>query len=915
MQGSEHWVFIEKDTSGLEELALKQIIETQKKDAHAGPSEKQANRDISKETTTVGELKAVAEQEENTIVESRTQNGKRAKMIASPEDFESLWDDIYDRDNRKHSSETDSQTAEEAEEQRHKTGAIAAASTEHEQIHKLETVVGVTSEPRKPTGRIRGPTEESFQAEEELKFSAEKSFQDEKEQSCTFSWSESSKEESQIIIQEHRTILTALDKEVLKITSDCEAVKTKVKLSDKIGSSATERIIYLDAEETEEEHHKTVTGGKKHCLMEEKEECQTERSDGKEETTGLADAGETRGKEEFISGTSSHGEGNSEIKKVIIESDQPDKDTEDGKRAHPVERCTDEREKHSSSTPEEGDSVVQHNNETKDDKESSAQSSHCEEQKQNMDETQNVHREEGTERTVKKMDTTTERVDMIFSTENQNGKCKLKDIETSQIFLEMEAIEITKSFLSSSAQQLPNGTEISEEEQPKKAKGSCQGETPDLKWHPQKIFSEVRELAQNKHTELEQLNPESEQSSNGEAFELKDVAKDTHKDLKDATNVYHLDMEQMTENEAPISEQSKIDRSTLNKISESQKTAKDSSYEAAGSSSDEPHELNRLSKDVELGKHPKGEGTVMEKVPDLGKSAKDKHCKLAENKLKSSQDPVLDSQEQVQDKSSNLKQLLSQDNSDSKPQELRWQSQEMYLLKEETDGFQKAVSPENRQGSLYPDNAKAQGIGLLQTTCRKHKLDLEPLKLTTCGTDALPATKAENMASLTKGSLAYGNETNEEISVASKIRMFEQGEVCNPLFDEQFLDQKKFCESRAGNKIPPALPMMQTEVQKGIVLKDCAQVKVALSTSYNQEKDSGEASAMAYLTIAQGASEGEPSQPSSWKEDISVGSEQGEGEGDTELASPDSGCEITLAEAVVTPKMNCLTGKFIKHVV
>ncbi|KAJ6661123.1 hypothetical protein lerEdw1_016924 [Lerista edwardsae] len=915
-EGSEHWVFIERETSGLEELALKQIIETQKEDAHAGPSEKQANWDLSKVTTTVGQPKAAAEQEEKASEESKTQIGKKAKMIASPEDFESLWDDIYERENRKPSSETDSQTAEESEEQRDKIGAIASASTPAEkredQRDKSEVVVVDVTKRGRPTGPIKGLAEKKTEP-----------FGTEEEQRCTFSWPESSKEESKITIQEHRTILTGSDKEVLKICPDSEAVKTKVKLSEKLVSSATERIIYLDPEDNN--HHKTkaIPDGKKHCSSEEKEENRTELLDGKEKNTGLADAGETRGNEEFKSGLSTHGERNSEINKLIMESDQPEKDTEEGKKE---EHCTDGRGEHSS-TPEEGDSVELDSYETKDYRQPDAYSSTAKsseidfsltmthlkpssppkaaaaaqlscEQKQNTDEAQSALQEEGTERSEKKMDITLEKAEMMFSTENQKGKCKLEDIETSQIFLEMEAIEITKSILSSSAQQLSSAVEILEEEQPKpqdlKAGDSSQEETPNQP--PAKMYSEAQEPAQKKCTELEDSNLELEQSPKDDASELEDVAKVAHKELGGAADAHHLDREQMTKNEAQ--EESTIDRSSTSKnISESEETAKDGSSEATESGRDEPHKLNRSTKDLELDKHSNVEGTTTDKIPDLGDSAKDKHCKLAEDNLKNSQDPILDSR--VQNKSFNLKKLSSdeplpqEDSPDSK-------LQEESPLKEKTQATShKTGSPENKQGSSCPDHVTAQGIGLLQFACKKHKPDLEPLKLITCGADTRPPPKPENMALLIEGSLEHGSEATEEISVASKIRMFEQGEVCNSLFDEQFMAQKRVHESRAGSKIPPAPPMMQIELQND------AHVKVALSSSYHQVKDSGEASDTVYLTIAQGASEGEPSQPSSWKEDISVGSEQGEGDVDAELGSPDSGCEITLAEAVVTPQMNC----------
>ncbi|XP_069099790.1 band 4.1-like protein 1 isoform X4 [Pleurodeles waltl] len=59
--------------------------------------------------------------------------------------------------------------------------------------------------------------------------------------------------------------------------------------------------------------------------------------------------------------------------------------------------------------------------------------------------------------------------------------------------------------------------------------------------------------------------------------------------------------------------------------------------------------------------------------------------------------------------------------------------------------------------------------------------------------------------------------------------------------------------------------------------------------------------AMDFLTIQQGATDREPSQDESFQDGSSAGSEH-EGEPGDELASPDSGCEITLTEAVSQPQ-------------
>ncbi|XP_053105566.1 band 4.1-like protein 1 isoform X2 [Hemicordylus capensis] len=936
-EGSEHWVFIEREISGLEELALKQIIETQKEDMHAGSSEKQANLDFSEVTTAIGEFKE--QKEEKASEESKTQIcKKRAKMIASPEDFESLWeDDMYEREKRKHSSETDSQSAEDRERQIDNMEAVVIASIDpgerEEQKEKIEAVVVASIEPEQPAGPIKRPAEDSTEPGD---------FQAEERQSCAFSWLESHKEEGKTTMQEHRTLLTALDKEMLKTTSESETVKTKVKLSDKM-VSATERIIYLGSEETDENDAKTkkTTDRENGCSAEERQEDQIEPFDEKEKSTKLAYTRETEGNNEFQSSSPTHCEGKSESNKPIMELYQPDKDTEDGKKVHPIEQFINERREHSPKG--ERDSVQPTGYETVDYRESSAPSSTEEssqktfhltmprfkpkspreeavaqlscEQEQRAEELNSTFQEEGGgESDEKETDIATERVDMTLRTsETQRKTTKLAVMDTSQIFLQMEAIEITKCTLISSAQHLSDSTEVSEGKQHKqqlsKAGKSDLHKTPDLSQLSESNSSEMQEPAQNKHTEVssKDKHPESEwmvkdKISEGVAKDKTDVVKE----VEDSTNANHLEMEQMAKDKASLSEESTTEKpSTLDNLSESKKTVKDRSSKAAEPETGEPYELNRLAKE-ELDNHPKVEGAIIDKIAALEGSARDKHCemeKLAKDNLQNAACPTLDSEEVVLDKSFNLQpsedERFSQaGSSDSKAPELGWTLQDKSPLKEgaETTNTiaQKYGSPEGNQECSQPDSAAVQDKRQLQPACEKQKPNLEPLHLTACGTDTTPSQKPKNIASTVMshgGSLAHGSEANKDVSVASKIRMFEQGEVCSPSFDEQHIAHKGFRES----KTPPK---MQIQLQKGIFSENCGNSKVASDTPDDKEKDLLDSSGVIYLAVAQGTSEGEPSQPSSWKEDISLGSEQGEADGDAELASPDSGCEITLAEAV-----------------
>ncbi|XP_061487564.1 band 4.1-like protein 1 isoform X2 [Rhineura floridana] len=923
-EGSEHWVFIERETSELEELALKQIIETQKEEAHAGPSEKQPDLDLSKVTAAVGGPKGAAKQASE---ESKAQIRKRAKMIASPEDFDSLWeDDVYEGDNRKHSSETDSQTTEERDEQKDKMGAVVVASTTPEeregQKDKMGAVTVASAGLEQPNGHVKRPTENSTKLE---------GFQVEEGQKHASSWLQSQKEESKTIIIEHRAIL---DKEVLKTTADSESVKAKVKLSDKMVSSAAERIIYLGSEEADKKDNniKEIPDREKPCSSEERQENQTEISDEKEKSTSLASvAGEIMG-DEFQSRLPTYGGGKTELSKSIIKSDLPDKDIEDGKNIH------------HSSTPDKK-TVEPTNYGTKEYRESSAFPSIEEsrqrvfhlsmpqlktgsptketaaqlffEQEQRADEIHCTLQEGREESNRKETATATEKVGLMFrASGTQREINKFEETETGQIFLQMEAIEITKSTLSFSPPQFSSMTEISGEEQCKpqnaKAEELAQDESLDSNKPPQGKFSEVQEQDQKKCTKSEGSTKdeylESELSAKEKNCELEAVDKDRSLEWKDAANANCIEVEQMTKDKTTLPKESAKNKpSTLDNLLELKKIATDGSSET--------EELNRGALDElakrklqELDKCTKAEGLTMDKMKALKGPALDEHCEtdeLAKDNLQKTEDITLDVEGLAQDKFSILKHpsrddILSQpDSSDSKSPESGRTSQDKSLLKEETEATRaishKTGPPERNKECAHPDHASAQGREESHTDSKEKKPDLVPVKYIVCGIDTIaPPKKHKNHG----GTFDQRNETNQEISVASKIRMFEQGEMYSPLFDEQHAAPKSFYEGCPGSETPKDPPRMQIELQTGIPLQgNCAKIKVTSGTLDDKVNDPGEALDVTYLAVTQGASEGEPSQPSSWKEEISVGSEQ-EAEGDVELGSPDSGCEITLAEAV-----------------
>ncbi|XP_071311559.1 band 4.1-like protein 1 isoform X8 [Agelaius tricolor] len=102
-EGSEHWVFIEREAPRLEAVALRKTLRAKTEEARAGTSEGSTRGSLTKVVVTVGKAKDVAGQEEPAAAALETR--KRAKMIASPEDFESVWEDeLYEKESRGESS-------------------------------------------------------------------------------------------------------------------------------------------------------------------------------------------------------------------------------------------------------------------------------------------------------------------------------------------------------------------------------------------------------------------------------------------------------------------------------------------------------------------------------------------------------------------------------------------------------------------------------------------------------------------------------------------------------------------------------------------------------------------------------------------------------------------------------------------
>lgn len=89
-QGSEHWVLIERKYSRPEELRLLKVAATQQDESEAGLADILADGRLSKVDVLVDKFKVEVATEEM-VGARRANTQQKGRMIASPEDFESVW--------------------------------------------------------------------------------------------------------------------------------------------------------------------------------------------------------------------------------------------------------------------------------------------------------------------------------------------------------------------------------------------------------------------------------------------------------------------------------------------------------------------------------------------------------------------------------------------------------------------------------------------------------------------------------------------------------------------------------------------------------------------------------------------------------------------------------------------------------
>ncbi|XP_032150958.1 band 4.1-like protein 1 isoform X10 [Sapajus apella] len=92
-EGSEHWVFIERQYTRPEDLGLLKVTTTQQEERQAGLAGILADGRLSKVDILVDKFKVEVAMEEM-VGTRRANTQQRGRMIASPEDFESVWEEV-----------------------------------------------------------------------------------------------------------------------------------------------------------------------------------------------------------------------------------------------------------------------------------------------------------------------------------------------------------------------------------------------------------------------------------------------------------------------------------------------------------------------------------------------------------------------------------------------------------------------------------------------------------------------------------------------------------------------------------------------------------------------------------------------------------------------------------------------------
>nr|XP_047904834.1 band 4.1-like protein 1 isoform X6 [Anser cygnoides] len=898
-EGSEHWVFIERETSRLEEVALKKALGVKKEEARAGTSEVKMSVSMSKVEMAVGKAKEVAGQEETTDADLET--WKRAKMIASPEDFESVWEDeICEKETREEPSmEAKCLPPERAEEEPKERGE------------------GVTaSEP--------GLSRPSQQPEE-------------KQRTKTLG-PDLPQGESKMISEEH--VSAASRKQDTRVlTATTEFIKIKVKSSDdNTETSATQRIIYLGDLEGDEKDNKThllSEAGGQLDLVEMPETTVNRPGEGSEPTTPM--------EERFQSTSSVYEQQRAASEKPAVVPEQPETGYDE---TSPAGRPPLEQE-HCLSVQQEEATASLRGCETQEKDETMLCSQEVGSDEKDLQspvgglKLSALEREGSRAEDLKQSPAAGEQWGTDVSvTEWRLSERTIPDgneEESSRVVLQMEEIE-TKSSSSAVPQPgCPHATAGLEEDEPS---------TPTPGPFPQQPGPVPAEPAQDTESEgqdlsqgtslvrgvgtLEYVNPSKEVTCReaGSAGALKDTSPVTeyetpgdvssepeerpqdvgfatrkiHQDASPVARGLHQNIDSAAEpvrdpatgedvwDSNPVTTKG-VQRTTEKPLQEEKPMIKELSQNIGPRSGklmgDEGCGMQELSHDKSpcmKQLSPKAEeaeqktetiiGHLPPKGPESGGPLHTAHTKA--------QEPPWDLEFNVGQALQGRSSVVGEPARDS---DLAL-GQPVQPPKEDADVLHShsTVTGIRQESTMFQlSTSMYEGSEELQVSSGIQKRESGPLVCT----DGRTETVSQEHRGVTEAPLLgswQDSESYKKTSVASKIKMFEQSEAERRAAQEE---EEHLPETERPAKAKGKMSLTQD------VLLNTGPISPPSLTGTPVELASSVGS---FALKGQGAGSGNSSQPLSLKEDVSVDLEHGEDSAD--LASPDSGCELTLAEAV-----------------
>lgn len=915
MQGSEHWVFIERETPRLETVALKKALGVKKEEAHAGTTEVKMSTSLSKVVMAVGRAKEVAGQEEpaDAALDTRT----RAKMIASPEDFESVWeDDIYEKETRgEPSQEAEHLPAESAEEEPRERGEEATTSEP-----------GLPNPCQQPQGRQRakilGP--EPPQAESEL-------------------------------VTKERASTASRKQEAGVQAAATEIIKIKVKASDD-GSetSATQRIIYLGDPEGEKD-------SKSHLLLENGEQLGLEvRPEATVNTSGEGSRHVAPVAEGFQPSSSTNQQHRTVSGKPAVAAEQPGTGCD---RTSLAGRPT--------SGQEEGLPLQQ--------EKASTGLTGCEAPE--GVETLPCSREMGPEEMdlqspvgglrpcglagvghgdEEHRDSPTQSLDICTAVEGLSGRTGADGDkeESAQVVLQMEEIESKLPPPAASQQghrhsaagsegdksSSPVPTPFLQQSSPGPAGLAPGTEGRDLSrgsspGRDAGILQSVNLSAEVAHKETslvagkgapKEVSPIAQvvipRSTPPESEEQPQDTGSAPRKSHQGTSLVAGGPPQNTDTAAELMQ---VRDPATGEVTQHVNSVTAMTFQSKDPATEEPLEEEK----------PMIKELLQDIGPTSGKLARDEGCGMEE--LSHDKSPFMaelppKAEEREQQTEALIRDLPQEGpvagglllTAGPKAREPRWDLE--FNAGQDLQGRSPAVGETTQNsdlalGQLPQDKSPAktaadvphssssiaelcqgskmyqlstlayEGRGELQAGSGTHQIESGWLIHVSGRTGAVSQEHGD--VTVAPGSWQE-SESYRKTSVSSKIKMFEQGEVERRVAQE---GQKHVPEAETSSKAKGKTRLAQDMLlNTGLVSPPAVPVTLL-----------GAASSMGSVALGQWAGSGDNSQPLALKEDVSVGLER-EGEDSADLASPDSGCELTLAEAVVTLPMNCPDGKFMR---